>query len=285
MNRSETGGVQLLERPQGRIAYTDEGDGPLVVLVPGMGDLRSTYAGLGAHLRRAGHRVVTIDVRGHGDSDTTFTETGDSATADDLAALLDALHEPAVLLGNSFGGSAAVIAAARRPDAVAGLVLISPFLRETASPTAMRLNRLLYRALFARPWGVHVWAAYYARVLNRGRAPEHLAEHVAEIRDSLARPGRLAAFRRLAVRLDHREVEPHLDAVRAPVLVVVGDRDPDYRDPAGALAWMGQRIGARTLLVPDAAHYAHAQRPDLVLPAVDAFLEGLGSDGRGWTRG
>ncbi|MDH2442519.1 alpha/beta hydrolase [Amnibacterium sp. CER49] len=285
MNMSGTGAVRLLQRPEGRIAYTDEGAGPLVLLVPGMGDLRSVHDGLAAHLLGAGCRVVAADVRGHGDSDATFSDAGDSATASDLVALLDALDEPAVVVGSSFAGSAAVIAAAERPDAVAALVLISPFLREPTSPAVMRLNRLLYRALFARPWGVAAWASYYVRVLNRGRAPEGLAQHVAEIRASLRRPGRLAAFRRLAVRLDHHEVEPHLDGVHAPALVVVGDRDPDYRDPAAELAWMGRRLSARTLLVPEAAHYAHAQRPDMVLAAVDDFLGGLRPGGGGWARG
>jgi pimeloyl-ACP methyl ester carboxylesterase len=167
-----------------------------------------------------------------------------------------------------------VLAAADEPSAIAGLVLLSPFLREPSRgvPT---LNRLLYRVLFARPWGVAVWVAYYRSVLNRGRQSSNLAEHVRAIGVALRRPGRLAAFRRLAVHLDHAVVEPRIGEVRAPALVVVGALDPDYADPAAELAWMAERLRSRSLLVEDAAHYPHLQRPDVVLPELLAFVVGL----------
>lgn len=273
--------VRYVGRPGGRIAFSDTGSGPLLVAVPGMGDLRSSYDGLSADLVARGFRVVVMDVRGHGDSDATFTEYGDEPTASDLVALLELLEAPAVLVGNSFGGSAAVIAAARRPDLVRGLVLLSPFLREPASPRRQRMNRMLYRLMFARPWGVPAWTRYYAGPLHAGARPADLDERVAEIGAAMRRPGRLAAFRSLTLQLDHSVVEPCVAAVRAPALVVVGALDPDYPDPAAELARMGERLGARTLLVPDGAHYAHTQRPDLVLPAVAAFTEEL-RDGAGW---
>ena len=54
-----------LIRPEGRIAYDRTGEGPLVVLVPGMGDLRSTYRFLVPVLVAAGFSVVSVDLRGH----------------------------------------------------------------------------------------------------------------------------------------------------------------------------------------------------------------------------
>jgi pimeloyl-ACP methyl ester carboxylesterase len=164
---------------------------------------------------------------------------------------------------------------------VAGLVLLSPFLREPASAGRLRMNRLLFRLLFAPPWGVAFWTRYYAGTLNRGTRPAGLEAHVAEIAAALREPGRLAAFRALTVQLDHSVVEPLVSAVRAPALIAVGALDPDYADPAAELRWMGERLAAQTLLVPEAAHYAHTQRPDLVLPAIAAFAEGL-RDGSGW---
>lgn len=266
--------VQHLQRPGGRIAYSVRGDGPLVVAAPGMGDLRRSYDGLAAALVDAGFRVAVTDVRGHGDSDV-FEDQGDEATAGDLLALAEHLGGPAVLVGSSFGGSAAVLAAAERPDLVAGLVLLCPFLREPSGGAGRVAQHLLHRLLFARPWGVLVWTAYYRRMLNRGRRPAGLRTHVAAIRSSMRRPGRLAAFRRLALGLDHSVVELRLGAVRAPALVVVGALDPDYADPAAELAWMADRIGGEALLVDEAAHYPHRQRPDVVLRPVVDFALGL----------
>ena len=119
-----------LNRPDGRIAYDIEGDGPLVVLVPGMGDLRATYRFCAPALRKAGYRVACSDLRGHGDSDVTFASYGDVETAGDIAALVDHLGGPAVVVGNSMGAGSAALASAERPDLVVGLVLIGPFVRD-----------------------------------------------------------------------------------------------------------------------------------------------------------
>jgi len=67
---------QFLDRPAGRIAYDVRGSGPLVVAVSGMSDLRSTYRHLVGPLAEAGFRVATMELRGHGDSDSTFREYG-----------------------------------------------------------------------------------------------------------------------------------------------------------------------------------------------------------------
>ena len=276
MNESLTDELRYLERPDGRISYTVAGDGPLIVAVPGMGDLRLTYRDLVPPLVAAGYRVAVTDLRGHGDSDTSFRVHGDIATGRDLLALIDELGGPAVIVGNSMGASSAAWAAAERPDAVAGLVLLSPFLRERPMPKAMAaLLRSFYRMLLSGPWGPGAWAAYYAKTLNRGAQPAGLAEHVADIRNSLKEPGRLREFRELATQLDHSVVEARVDEIQAPAIIVIGELDPDYADPAAELAWSGERIGADTVLVPDAGHYPQTQRPELVVPPVLAFLGGL----------
>src|ERR1039458_404805 len=138
--------TSYLQRPEGRIGYDVAGAGPLVVLVPGMGDLRAGYRFLAPALREAGYRVACTDLRGHGDSDTTFTSYGDQETAGDLIALIEELSAPAVVIGNSMGAGSAALAAAQRPGLVSGLVLIGPFVRNA---TMSALKRILLRA--ARP--------------------------------------------------------------------------------------------------------------------------------------
>ena len=273
--------VRFLARPGGRLSYTVTGDGPLIVAVPGMGDLRGTWRELIAPLAAAGFRVAVVDLRGHGDSDTTFTDHGDIATASDIVALIDELGGPALVIGNSMAGSAAVIAAADRPDAVAGLALVSPFLRSGGSRAFQAVLRGLTGAMFARPWGVAMWTWYYGHALNRGAHSPWLAEHVAAIGASMRQPGRLRSFRDLATSLDHDVVTPRAAEVSAPSLILVGEFDPDYPDAAKELTRMGEQLRAETVLVEDAAHYAHHQRPDVVVPAVVAFAKRL-RVGSGW---
>src|SRR3954454_20182198 len=112
--------TQWLDRPGGRIAFDSVGAGPLVVCVPGMGELRSTYRATAPALAAAGHRVVTMDLRGHGDSDATFDAYDAVPTARDLLALIEHLGEPALVIGNSLGAGSAPWAAAERPDLVRG---------------------------------------------------------------------------------------------------------------------------------------------------------------------
>ena len=121
--------ISYLDRPDGRIGYEVDGNGPLVVLVPGMGDLRSAYRFLAPVLRSAGYRVACTDLRGHGDSDPSFASYGDVETAGDITALIEELGGPAVVVGNSMGAGAAVYAAAERPELISGLVLVGPFVR------------------------------------------------------------------------------------------------------------------------------------------------------------
>jgi pimeloyl-ACP methyl ester carboxylesterase len=86
--------TSYLSRPEGRIGYDVAGDGSLVVLVPGMGDLRAGYRFLAPALRAAGYRVACTDLRGHGDSDATFASYGDEETAGDVIALIEELGGP-----------------------------------------------------------------------------------------------------------------------------------------------------------------------------------------------
>ncbi len=283
MSTSIKSQVHFLQRPEGRVSYTVEGHGPLVVAVPGMGDLRSSFRELVTPLVGAGYRVAVTDLRAHGDSDVSFREFGDLATAGDLIALIEELGGPAVVLGNSMGSAAATWVGAERPDLVAGLVFYGPLLRDPEmGRAATGLLHTMYRAMFVRPWGVSLWAGYYRRTLNRGRTAPWLGEHVAAIRAMLSEPGRLAAFRRLTLQLTHAPVGPRVREVSVPILAFVGELDPDYRDLDAECAWMAEQ-GVEVVRVQEAAHYPHAQRPDLTVAPTLAFVDARRApDGTTW---
>lgn len=256
-----------LNLPEGRIAYDVTGDGPLVVGVPGMGDLRSAYRHTVPALVAAGFRVATFDLRGHGDSDATFSAYDDEAAAGDLLALIDALGGgPALVLGNSMGAGAAVVAAARAPERIAGLALLGPFVR---NPDVNRLKELAMRAALVKPWGPAAWRTYY-RSAFPGSKPADFAEHEAAMQASLRRPGRWKAFQR-TTRTSHAPAEAALGDVHAPSLVVMGTADPDWPDATAEARWVADALAAELLLLDGAGHYPMAERPDEVNPALVAF--------------
>lgn len=259
--------TEYLQMPEGRVAYDVQGSGPLVLMVPGMGDLRATYRFLAPAVVAAGHTVVTMDLRGHGDSDATFSEYGDAPTADDIVALLRKLG-PAVIVGNSMAAGAAVLVAADHPELVRGLVLVGPFVREPASDNVF--GRLFFRMLMAPPWAAAVWRAYLPK-LYAGKLPADFAAYRDEIARSIRRPGYARAFSR-TTRTSHAQAAASLDRVHTPTLVVMGANDPDFKDPKAEAEWIASTLSGRAVLIADAGHYPHSQHPEQVASAVTAFL-------------
>ena len=262
--------TSYLSRPEGRIGYDVAGSGLLVVLVPGMGDLRAGYRFLAPALRAAGYRVACTDLRGHGDSDTTFASYGDQETAGDVIALIAELGGAAVVVGNSMAAGSAVIAAAQQPDLVCALVLTGPFVRD---PKTSALRRLLLRVAMAPPWAALSWKSYLPK-LYAGRRPADFSEYRDQVIASLRRPGYAKAFSR-TTRTSHDPAEARLADVTAPALVVMGEQDPDFRDPRAEADWIARALRGRVVMVPEAGHYPQSQRPGITTGAVLRFLESV----------
>ena len=125
------------------------------------------------------------DLRGHGDSDATFTSYGDEETAGDVIALLEELGGLAVVVGNSMGAGSAAIAAAECPELVSGLVLTGPFVR---NPRTSPMRRLLLRVAMAPPWTAISWKSYLPK-LYAGRRPADFSEYRDQVIASIRRPG------------------------------------------------------------------------------------------------
>lgn len=125
-----------------RVGYRVYGSGHrnerLIVLTHGLLMDHRMYSRLAPALAEAGHRVVTIDMLGHGSSDQPHDMTLYSMPqyGRDLIALLDHLGAPqAVLGGTSLGANVALEAAVAAPERVRALVLEMPVL-ENALPAA-----------------------------------------------------------------------------------------------------------------------------------------------------
>jgi pimeloyl-ACP methyl ester carboxylesterase len=258
----------------GKIACSEEGAGPLVLLSPGMGDLRSSYRFQVPDLVRAGFRAVTVDLRGHGDSDATFPDYGDEPTSEDLVEVIAHFDGPAVIVGNSMSAGAAVIAAARHREMVSGLVLIGPFVRDAKIGA---FQKMMMSVMMAKPLVVTSWSAYLPK-LFAGQKPTDFATYQKSVKDAMARPGYKAAFA-ATVKTSHQDAETVLSEVSVPTLVVMGEKDPDFPDPLGEARWIAQQLHGRVEMVADAGHYPHAQRPDVVNASLIDFLRDVTSRG------
>ena len=99
--------------------------------------------------------------------------------------MIEHVEGPTVIVGNSMSAGAAVIAAARRPELVSGLVLVGPFVRD---PESSALQRLMLSVMMAKPLVVTSWNAYLPK-LFAGRKPTDFTSYRKSVKEALARPG------------------------------------------------------------------------------------------------
>ncbi len=265
--------TKALAVPDGTIAYSDDaGAGPLVVMVPGLGDLRQEYRFLAPKLAASGYRTASLDLRGHGESSTGWPAYNSSALGADVLALIRHLDAgPAFVVGTSMGAGAAAWAAAEAPEQVRGLVLIGPFVRNVPlSWWKAALFRTVVHTAFVGPWGPAAWGAYYASLYPKAK-PADFEAYKAALVANLKEPGRMAALHAMLA-ADKSDVEPRLIEVRTPTLVVMGSKDPDFDDPAAEAATVAGLLHGAFIMIDGAGHYPHAEMPDQVSPAIIDFF-------------
>ncbi|GGP53431.1 alpha/beta fold hydrolase [Saccharothrix coeruleofusca] len=271
--------TEFLEFDGGRLAYDVAGEGPLVVLAHGIGDNRSAYREVAAGLAAAGYRVANVDQRGHGESSTGWASYTRTDSAADLLAVVRHLGGPAVLVGHSFAGGAATIAAAQEPELVGAVVEIAPFTRAQKVDFGGLFSHARYRKGMALLMGmgafrsVGLWKRYLHHAYP-GARQAGFAGHLAALDADLRRPGRMAVVSRMGLS-PATDAGARLGDLRCPVLVVEGSLDPDWTDPRAegeaVVAAMPAGLG-RVEVIEGAGHYPHVQFPTEVLAVILAFL-------------
>jgi pimeloyl-ACP methyl ester carboxylesterase len=273
--------TEFLSIDGGRIAYDVTGEGPLVVLAHGMGDNRNAYRFLVPLLAEAGYRVANADLRGHGESSTGWPSYSRTDTASDLLALIRHLGGPAVIVGHSFAGGAATIAAAQTPELVTAVAEISPFTRASASLSlgAFLTNRRYRRgglrlAGMALTGSVGIWASYL-NIAFPGPKPADYTQAIAALQANLRQPGRMAAAQKMG-RSSSTDAGAALGSIRCPALVIEGSLDSDWPNaPAegdAIVAAMPSGLG-QTVVIDGAGHYSHTQFPAQVAAVLLPFLK------------
>jgi len=144
--------MRILRRDGVALCFTEAGSGtPPLLFVHGWTCDRSFFNPQFEHFCRS-HRVVAVDLRGHGASDKPEQDYTMAAFADDLAWLCEqiGLHKP-VVVGHAMGGLVAIDLAARYPDVPAAIVtLATPVLLTEAAcdqllPVVAALHTADYR--------------------------------------------------------------------------------------------------------------------------------------------
>jgi len=195
---------------------------------------------------------------------------------------------PVHLIGNSMGGAVCVRVAARRPDLVRSLTLISPALPDLR-PRVLPLRLALMCTPGAGPWLLN----RALKIPSEARTsivikdcfadptlvhPLRVAEEAAELarRDGLGYAGQvlLSSARGLVaeyMRRGPRSLWRDAIKITAPTLVIYGSHDRLVRPAMAALAARSFRT-ARVVVLPRMGHVAMMERPDLVAKEMRGML-------------
>lgn len=274
--------------------HVRETPGPAVeaVYVHGLSGSATNWTDLAALLapRATG---LAVDLPGFGftrpQAQPDYTPAGH---ADALIRWLAGRGRPVHLLGNSLGGAIAIMVAARRPELVRSLTLVSPAMPDRRpDPRRVSDPRMLIAAL-PGPVGRRARAGL-AAMTNRERiesvvrlcfgdptlAPEHrLVEATAELDARSRQPWAYAAFEATAKAMLRswwrgESLWAVAARVRVPTLVVWGDRD---RLVAPRLAARTTRVlRGRLLMLPGVGHVAQIEAPEAVAAGVAGLWDGL----------
>ncbi|MFE6649348.1 3-oxoadipate enol-lactonase [Nocardioides sp. NPDC057772] len=243
---------------------TGRAEGPVVVLSNSLGSTHAMWDGNLADLERR-FRVVRYDTRGHGASPVPPGPYSIDDLADDVVALLDRLGvERAHFLGLSLGGMTGMRLAARNPERVDRLVLLCTG-AHLAPSSAWR-----DRAATVRADGTHAVAE---AVVARWFTPRFLQTNpdVKASCEAMVAGTPAEGYAGCCEVIADMDLRPDLPAITAPTLAIAGADDP--ATPPPHLEEIAEAVeDGRLLVVPDSAHLANAQQPQVITRAVIEHL-------------
>jgi pimeloyl-ACP methyl ester carboxylesterase len=262
---------------------------PPAVMVHGLGGSSLNWTDLMARLQPYVDSWA-VDLGGFGGSppprDGDMSPSGHARSVAEFVEHLD--QGPVHLFGNSLGGAVALQLAARRPDLVRSLTLVSP-----ALPALFATRANYHLPVIAVPGigerlvpkyleldaGGRVRGTIDVTFADPSRVPaERVAEAVEEVRERDHLPYASDAFLRSLRGLLRTFVDPGpnrpwklAERVTCPTLVVYGRKDP-LVDPRSAHRVTRHFRDAHVVILPDSGHVAQMEHPEFVAAAWERFL-------------
>ena len=276
-------GAMLVDTSGGQLQVVDEGnrDGSPIVLIHCSTCSLDWWEGLAPLLGRD-HRIIRLDLLGHGGSD----KPGAGYSIDDQAsAVAEALAKlgvsDATVVGHSLGGSVATALAEQSPELASRVVILdsapnSSFGEElfaerigkwpVIGPALARITQIAPKSL-VRDQYERAFAPGYSIASGFANPDQPVDDLRAMTYTSFKESSDAAADYVAESSLTDRLAATHL-----PVLAIFGAED-QINDPEGSIAEYRQIPGVQTHLIPGAGHSPNVEKPDLVAPLILAFAK------------
>jgi len=249
-----------------RLHYRDEGTGEPLVFVHGLGSSGQDWAKQ-AEAFADRYRVITFDVRGHGQSEKPDGPYSIPLFAADTAALLRALEAvPATIVGLSMGGMIAFQLAVDAPDLVKRLVVVNSM--PEAKLDSLR-DRWIYwsRRLVSSLLGMRATGELIARRIFPKPEQGTLRHEFIERWAANDKQAYLATIDAIA----GWSVVDRLNDITCPALVVAAA--DDYTPVAVKRDYVDRMPNATLEVIEDSHHATPVERPMTFNRVLEAFLQ------------
>ncbi len=252
------------------IAYDDHGVGQPILFLHAFPLNRSMWQGqITTLLNEQQFRLVALDWRGFGESESNTGLLTMELLADDVAALMDALGmQQAMLCGLSLGGYVAFAFLRKYPERVRGLILADT--KPDADPEEGKANRERIAQLALSEGSAAVADLQMPKLLSDYTRQYHLEveTQVRRMAEAATGSGIAAVSRGMAQRADAHDL---LAQIAVPTLVLVGEQDA-LTPPTVAQEYAAQIPGAQFVVIPQAGHLSNLEQPEAFFQALQQFL-------------
>lgn len=250
-----------------KLHFTEAGQGTPVVLLHGF-PLNSTIWDEQRRQLALHYRVITADLRGHGQSPAPTGVYEMESLAGDVLALLDSLKiERAVIMGHSMGGYVTLAAWRIAPARFLALGLIDS--QAGADTAEGRQGRMQLAEKVSTQGGQVAADAMLPRIFAPGLATgDSVWERVRAMIEKTSRTGIIGALHGMAARPDSNSI---LSTIDVPALVVTGDKDQII--PVTKAQALAAAMPQATLkVIAHAGHMTMLEQPEATTAAIDDFL-------------
>ncbi len=255
------------------IDFCDEGlrGGAAIVLIHGFPLNRTMWAGQITALLKT-HRVISYDVRGHGESSVGDGHYSLELFVDDLVGVLDHLKLSSVVVcGLSMGGYIALRAVERHPEKFRGLILCDT--KSSADSDEAKKKRALTSETVKKS-GVPAFADEFVKAVLTESTLKTKPELVESVKNMIRGNAALGVAGTLLALAGRTETTPALPKMSLPTLILVGDQDK-LTPPSEAQAMANALPNARICLIPKAAHLSNLENPEAFNKELLMFLKNL----------
>jgi pimeloyl-ACP methyl ester carboxylesterase len=253
------------------LAYSDTGTGLPIVFLHAFPLNRTMWAEQEAALS-SHHRVITIDLRGHGESDAPLWHYSLDQAADDVRALLDHLSiRQALFVGLSMGGYVLLAFHRKYADRVRGMVLADT--RAQADQPEGKAGRFQMAQIAYKQGPSAIADIMLPKLLSPAtiQARPKIVQQVRTMIEGNQISGIAGDLMAMAERPDS---VPFLKEITCPTQIIVGELD-QATPPADAKIMAEQIPHARLAVIPEAAHLANLEQPEAFTRLIEEFSSDL----------